>query len=70
MEATARAMPTRDISGAYGWLGEPAGRADGAASPGPQSPDAGPIMLPLREKMQGGHGDPAGAGAVSGRCAR
>ena len=57
-EATARAMPTRDIASlTAGWQGEP-GTDQWWSQLDPGSPDAGPIMLALRDKMQAGTATP------------
>ena len=57
-EATARAMPTRDIGSlTAGWQGEPGGE-DWWKQLDPGSPDAGPIMLALRDKAQAGTATP------------
>ena len=57
-EATARAMPTRDIASlTAGWQGEP-GTDQWWSQLDPGSPDAGPIMLALRDKMDAGTATP------------
>ena len=57
-EKTARAMPTRDIGAlTAGWQGEP-GTEQWWSSLDPGSPDAGAIMLALRDKAQAGTATP------------
>ena len=57
-EATARAMPTRDIGSlTAGWQGDikdERAAQDWWTRLDPGSPDAGPIMLGIRDRMQAG----------------